>query len=973
MQNIIGFPVRLTAATLVAVSYSSAFGFWEDKTGEVTIPAGETYTVTENDVVYLDNVTKIVFGNSKSVLKFQNVTTPCDLKTQLEGEGSLALENAYVILDADNSGYLGATTVDKSFAAGKGVSTLVVSNRYGLGTAVTPVFKYRQGATIKFGGNGLTNDVAIGGFDYNTTFNPSWDDDDGVFVQNNDLTPINTLQFRNAELTQGRVGKNTPASFNVAKGCVLKVGRNVHYLGGTTESYTSSFGANDATIEWGTLGTNVFSGVTISQHAHFICIRENALHVDDSVPANRGYVKLAAFRNDDRGVFDLNGYDQSVRWIDGPGATVASYNSTITSAAPAKLTFTRPTSDAPTFQRLIFRGQISFEYAGAPDSSFGFVGNKSTSTGGFAVSSGTFTMDTGFGWAGTNVVVSGGNLILRSETPFTDTNTVIRVTGGKLTLGQNVGLWLRELTLGTKVLKYGKYLASTLAAQYPEYIEGGDTATIVLPDDPSGGAFEWPEPGSAAELPVGKEVVVTDEDAERVATMSSITVPATSTLRFSNAETPITFGTTTFAGAGDIRFDGAADTVLLGDSRAYHGAIFVTNSTLVVSNRFGLGQAQSVSLEAADGILRFGGNGLTNDVPIYTRGDHTFPGANGDGPFVMTTNLQSYFRTPANFSFDSDTVLTGGILGNNVNGDQSTSLTSSTNVTLTIGENVRIVTHYSLSVGGASRNDAPYFTVRLGTSNLSYMYLIWSQAARIVCTAPNVLWCAKKWNAVDGNVRMSNTTLKNVQSVLDLNGFDQKITFADLFVYGTFITAQPGGTQYGVITSDTPATITFEEHQSNVVHQAALRFEGAAGLHYAGLGPQAAYTNINQFSSTTGDLVVDAGTFAFDYGAGWGGTNVTVSGTGKLVIGANAAEYALGGVRRSETVLHLSDAGCLELGADAVVRRLYLKDASTPVLRGTYGGPNAGLDAAHTLDCLSGTGTLRVRSSGDTGLILFVR
>ena len=973
MQNIMGFSVRLTVAMLVAVSYSSAFGFWEDKSGEVTIPAGETYTVAEEDVVYLDNVTKIIFGSAKSVLKFTNAETTCILKAPLVGEGSLDVENAKLVLEADNSGYFGATTVDKSFANGKGCSTLVISNRYGLGTAATPVFKYRQGATIKFGGNGLTNDVAIGGFDYNTTFNPSWDDDDGVFVQNNDLTPINTLQFRNAELTQGRVGRDTPASFNVATGCVLKVGRNVHYLGGTTESYTSGFGADDATIEWGTLGTNVFSGVTISQHAHFICIRENALHVDDSVPANRGYVKLNAIRNGDRGVFDLNGYDQSVRWIDGPGATVASYNSTITSAAPAKLTFTRPTSDAPTFQRLIFRGQISFEYAGAPDSSFGFVGNKSTSTGGFAVSSGTFTMDTGFGWAGTNVVVSGGNLILKSTTPFTDTNTVIRVTGGKLTLGPNVGLWLRELTLGTKVLKYGKYLASTLAAQYPEYIEGDDTATIVLPDDPSGGAFEWPEPGSAAELPVGKEVVVTDEDAERVATMSSITVPATSTLRFSNAETPITFGTTTFAGAGDIRFDGAADTVLLGDSRAYHGAIFVTNSTLVVSNRFGLGQAQSVSLEAADGILRFGGNGLTNDVPIYTRGDHTFPGANGDGPFVMTTNLQSYFRTPANFSFDSDTVLTGGILGNNVDGDQSTSLKSSTNVTLTIGENVRVVTHYSLSMGGKNVNDAPYFTVRLGTSNLSYMYLIMNTAARLVCMAPNVLLCPETWNTVDGNVRLTPSQTKNVECIVDLNGCDQKIPFADLFVYNNFITSQPGDKRFGIITSAVPAMITFEEHKSNIVHQAALRFDGAAGLHYTGLGSEAAYTNINQFSSTKGDLIVDAGTFAFDYGAGWGGTNVTVSGTGKLVIGANAAEYALGGDRRSETEVSLSDQAVLELHADTVVKRLYVDGETVPVLRGTYGGPAAGLDAAHTLDCLSGTGTLRVRSSGDTGLILFVR
>lgn len=960
---------RLSFLLVAPLVTLSAFGFWEDKSGEVTIPAGETYTVAEEDVGYLANVTKIIFGSAKSVLKFTNSETTCILEAPLVGDGTLDVENAKLVLAADNSGYLGATTVDKSFGNGQGCSTLVISNRYGLGTAATPKLLFRNGATIKFGGDGLTNDVAIGGYDYNTTFKPMWDDETGVFVQNNDLTPINTLQFRNAELTQGRVGRVTPASFNVAKGCVLKVGRNVHYLGGKAETYTSGFTADDATIEWGTLGTNVFSGVTISQHAHFICIRENALHADDSVGADNGYIRLQP-GNSNTGCLDLNGYDQSVRWIDGPGS--ANYRGIITSAVPAKLTFTRPTSAVPTFQRLVFRGQVSFEYAGAADSSYGFIGLKSTSTGDFAVSSGTFTLDTGFGWAGTNVVVSGGNLILKSTTPFTDTNTVIRVTGGKLTVGPNVVLKLRELTLGTKTIKYGMYLVSSLAAKYPGLIEGGDTATVMLPDDPSGDEFEWPEAGESAELPVGKEIVVTDEDAAKVAALTSVTVPATSTLRFSNGETPLTFATT-FDGAGDIRFDGAADTVLLADNSAFHGAIYVTNSTLIVSNRFGLGMAQSVSLEAADGILRFGGNGLTNDVPIYTRGEHTFPGANGDGPFVMTTNLQSYFRTPASFSFDSDTVLTGGILGNNVDGDQSTSLTSSTNVTLTIGDNVRIVTHYSLSVGGASRNDAPYFTVRLGTSNLYYVYLIWSPAARIVCTAPNVLWCAEKWNAVDGNVRMSNTKLKNVQSVLDLNGFDQKITFADLFVYGTFITAQPGGTQYGVITSDTPATITFEEHQSNVVHQAALRFEGAAGLHYAGLGPQAAYTNINQFSSTTGDLVVDAGTFAFDYGAGWGGTNVTVSGTGKLVIGANAAEHPLGGIRRSETELRLSDQGVLELYADTVVKRLYVDGETVPVLRGTYGGPAAGLDAAHTLDCLSGTATLRVRSDGNTGLMLLLR
>ena len=971
MQNIMGFSVRLTVAALVAVSYSSAFGFWEDKSGEVKIPAGETYTVAEEDVGYLANVTKIIFGSAKSVLKFTNAETTCILEAPLVGDGTLDVENAKLVLAADNSGYLGATTVDKSFGNGKGCSTLVISNRYGLGTAATPKLLFRNGATIKFGGDGLTNDVAIGGYDYNTTFKPMWDDETGVFVQNNDLTPINSMSFRNAEITKGVFGKpDSAAGFTVVPECTIKIEKAVHFVGGKTGA-GGTFIGDRATIEWATQGTNVFSAFTITKDARFICQAENALHADDSVGADNGYIRLQAAGNSNTGYLDLNGYDQSVRWIDGPGS--ANYRGIITSAVPAKLTFTRPTSAAPTFQRLVFRGQVSFEYAGAADSSYGFIGLKSTSTGGFAVSSGTFTLDTGFGWAGTNVVVSGGNLILKSTTPFTDTNTVIRVTGGKLTVGPNVVLKLRELTLGTKTIKYGMHLVSSLAAQYPGFVEGDDTATVMLPDDPGGGAFVWPEAGEAAELPVGKEIVVTDEDAAKVAALTSVMVPATSTLRFANGETPLTFATTTFGGAGDIRFDGAADTVLLADNRAFHGAIYVTNSTLVVSNRFGLGMAQSVSLEAADGILKFGGNGLTNDVQIYTRGEHTFPGANGDGPFVMTTNLQSYLNVTAKFLFDSDTVLTGGILGNQTSGGQSTELVSHTNVTLTIGENVRVVTHYSLSMGGKNVNDAPYFTVRLGTSNLSYTYLIMNTAVRLVCMAPNVLLCPETWNTVDGNVRLTPSQTKNVECIVDLNGCDQKIPFADIFVYNNFITSQPGDKRFGIITSAVPAMITFEEHKSNIVHQAALRFDGAAGLHYTGLGSEAAYTNINQFSSTKGDLIVDAGTFAFDYGAGWGGTNVTVSGTGKLVIGANAAEYALGGDRRSETEVRLSDQAILELHADTVVKRLYVDGETVPVLRGTYGGPAAGLDAAHTLDCLSGTGTLRVRSSGDTGLILFVR
>lgn len=211
---------------------------------------------------------------------------------------------------------------------------------------------------------------------------------------------------------------------------------------------------------------------------------------------------------------------------------------------------------------------------------------------------------------------------------------------------------------------------------------------------------------------------------------------------------------------------------------------------------------------------------------------------------------------------------------------------------------------------------------------------------------------------------------------LDLNGFSQTVNTVVLDNFGHAADISKGVEQHSFITSATPASITFSgvpatyrgtTWVSGFSPTNALAFRGQAGLVFSQTSPAGMdleYCLVNVKSDTTGPLVVNSGRLVFDWGAGWTATtNVTING-GVLRIAKESEACAFGpSAGRSEAFLRIAGEGRLELDDTVVttVKALSVADGEF-VKAGVYGGPEAGLDAAHTLAQLAGKGRLAVRT-----------
>jgi hypothetical protein len=189
-------------------------------------------------------------------------------------------------------------------------------------------------------------------------------------------------------------------------------------------------------------------------------------------------------------------------------------------------------------------------------------------------------------------------------------------------------------------------------------------------------------------------------------------------------------------------------------------------------------------------------------------------------------------------------------------------------------------------------------------------------------------------------------------------------------VYPYQYTPSKGGLARLTVHSDSPAVLLFNDTTERTT-VTPFKFTGAAGFTYAGNG---SCTIINQVSDTFGPLTVSSGTVTFDWGAGWGGTNVTVGANGTLSITADSSGVGLyneNGVRRNTLVVE--NGGTLDLAENVCVTSYQAKVCGKWLGKGVYGGPAAGLDVAHTLGAIAGAGRLVVRSTHGAGMIMIYR
>ena len=274
-------------------------------------------------------------------------------------------------------------------------------------------------------------------------------------------------------------------------------------------------------------------------------------------------------------------------------------------------------------------------------------------------------------------------------------------------------------------------------------------------------------------------------------------------------------------------------------------------------------------------------------------------------------------------------------------------------------------------INGNSGPDKP-FTFELNVSGNEWR-LLRVYAGRVVCGVKNALSRLGIFTFGRSDWTSSNLPEKYV---LDLGGHDQQvgsITTDWSLVPGT---GTYDAARFAAVTSAIPATLTMTpraDYLSSFTN-AAIRFRGAAAFRFAPATYRPQLTLQNFTSDTTGSLEVHSGRLTMKGGAGWiGSTNVTVCGTGELMVDDATSAAVAFGENGAHTTLHLADMGKLNLpaGQTVVTRMLEIDGVRMP--KGTYGGAGSGAAVINTDHFTANGGVLQVRFRSDPATMRILR
>lgn len=365
----------------------------------------------------------------------------------------------------------------------------------------------------------------------------------------------------------------------------------------------------------------------------------------------------------------------------------------------------------------------------------------------------------------------------------------------------------------------------------------------------------------------GAKIVVTDsyeiDSAEKIAEVlasDGIDIAANATVTYSDAahelvlDKPVT-------GGGLFSVNGGKHLVLMGDSRDFTGSWEVGGtSTIAVSNRYGLGSSVTTKITILSGAktkaLTFGGDGLTNDVPITSLANVNFRNSKDD-TFVQNG---LYTHSKAQTVYGGGLVFRGGF--NNTSGSITFGAPENADYD---GQSVRFeekplkMGGGHITFGGSGSAVLDYYLAVAGNTSANVNI----SRCRVHCEAKDVLPKTNVGGLINYNLGGKYDTAQYRVSVLDLNGYDQSA----LSVHSNWTPLEDDSASKYIseVTSATPATLTISPTE---VRTTATRFTGAVSLDYSGRGT---YSIAKLLSTTTGKLIVSSGTVELKWGAGWSG------------------------------------------------------------------------------------------------------
>ena len=1010
----------LAAAAMLAPA-ANAFD-WPAAGGTATIPAGETVTVTGNDVTTAAACGAIVI-ESGATLKFSNITANATFAGSISGSGTFSAENA------SDKTYRLTFTGDLSAFTGNFDFKYVYStfNTALSGSAPIKIVSANIASTYPY---------FTGGHTYNNPLDVSVGANYGLQVNSNSVI-AGAVTCRGGRLHGGASGNNVGGRFTgvfKASSTIYPVG-GISFEGGILPN--GSAGTGSLYADNGTMHIKSQVGA-ISQirpiNANGKVIFWGANLLDDSVTAAMGQTYGSTHRS---GTYDLNGYSQRAKTLSLiDEANMIPETTIITSANPATLTLVNQSATVNYKGQL--KGAASLDFSSSSSKTLTLNGTANNTTGSLTVRTGTLALGASAKFLNLSGLVVTNTGTLSVSTENVNPNVELNIFGsGVVNVAAGTTLQVFHAKLDGVYIPSGDYVQGSEV--FGNHLAGGGTLRV-LNDAPvvAGDTYVWTgaagdgllttdgnwEGGSAPDLTAGTAKLffsagtasatvsgtahvygitfctnaaftLTGADANAKVVVGEGGFLFTNTAAASVThvlDVPVEMGTLpqTWCVATNTQLSLTAPLIgrqalnpltincrgrvhFRADNSDLLTPLVLTNVTTAtqpyVYNMKGLG-AKSRFTTVWGGNPRFitgspSGGSLTNETPLRLRSNLT----NQDGAFINSANTASlYLVGPVSFIgpngqseiyFRGNVHFTGGITNEN---NYSLCFRMAGGNNWIEGKPIRLTKQFEQDYGSL---------LNIAVTN-NYWERLHPMKATICCHCDYALAVGRP--IYFGNV--NSAFYATPMAAIDLNGYNQSVSR----IYPSWTGYETVGglnwaSAYGLVKSATPASLEITGTETTIF---PVKFEGAAGLHMNGTG---SFTFTNKLSTTTGELKVSKGTVRFARDAGWTAvTNIVLAG-GMLAVDAGAGAKAFGSAQdKSDAIMTVVSTNSPTLyiaaGEQATVNMLSIVEEGGRIHEknpGIYGGPAAGLSANQTLSWISGSGTLFVRRSALNGTMLIVR
>lgn len=931
----------ICALAFASAVFSCAAGDLPDTVDGVISVEGEVTVADSAGAARLAAASEIVLaeGSTLSYTASDSLT----LSAKVSGSGVLsAVDSGEVTLSGDNSGL-----VEPGHFAFKG-TPVVVASETGLGGGASGAATFSGNVTngmLRFVGESsvFTNYAPIV---MSTTGTSSFyfgsESEERHFVQ---AAPFaartdgeNNFYFKhNVEFINGTFEVNSHARLRREGAGVVRLGNGVDAVLGEAFRQAIVYFSN---LKIACESVVAPYGISPDTVRNIVFERANCLGASCVL---RPY---ETWHNQSSWAFNLNGFDQVVSHLMVFPVNHETQCSFIGSEKPAMLRASGTVAGSQTI-RIKMIGPISYWHDTPYETTFNQY--KLAATGALTVSKGKVAFSGGSGWAGNDVTVKdGGTLSCESAVSLDSGEHILKVeSGGALEVSSGVTLKVRSAVVGSVTLPAGRVLTMDevrLLTDGEGVTLTGDGTIQTAAGSVAGIWTGWPEVGStnAVAIPDGVEVEISDADIEKVQSLASIKAGIGSRIICRTSVSPFVLNASI---SGDVVFDArdCGTVVLSGDNSGIitPGGFVFSNTTVVVSNRFGLGGALTGAahfypaspMTENRSTLTFGGDAVTNDVKLVFHHGAYFGYEDMLTRFVQNADVEQLNGGSASFVQRAYIVGDFTIAAPHVMNVYA--VHQQVDGVLRIEEGAKLKSNCNFGNG--------YYHIY---GEIAGDLAIEQGMRRFIFYRDNAL-SVSSCRFYDGSEK---------KFFFDLNGFNQTMPRVLGNQYGT--------TQYQQcfdVTSAAPAALTLNAG-AKMNSGAAIRCLDQASLTYSGASTQ---TIGFATSTTAGSLTVNSGAIAFERNAKWLSPEVTVNG-GLLIVRPSAATNTFGAGRATATDLFVNGSGKIELQSPAYTSSVHSITVDGRLLeRGVYSAANSTF--------IVGEGALRAVRGNPTGVMILVR